>query len=111
GGVAVRGKTFGQCIDAVRALRVDWGPGTVDGVSESDVLRELQASELPMAPALGQTLDQRFTFYFRPGDPLEPNCAVADVRPDRAVIWSSLKTPIWAKQTIANLIGLPQEKV
>ncbi len=125
GGVAVRGKTFGQCIDAVRALRVDWGPGPVDGVSESDVLRELQASELPMAPAVGQTpptlgqtlpalsqtLDQRFTFYFRPGDPLEPNCAVADVRPDRAEIWSSLKTPIWTKQTIANLIGLPQEKV
>jgi isoquinoline 1-oxidoreductase beta subunit len=111
GGVAVRGKTFGQCIDAVRALRVDWGPGTVDAMSESDVLRDLLANELPMAPALGQTLDQRFTFYFRPGDPLEPNCAVADVRSDRAEIWSSLKTPIWAKQTIANLVGLPQEKV
>jgi isoquinoline 1-oxidoreductase beta subunit len=26
-GVAVRGETFGQCIDAVRALRVEWGPG------------------------------------------------------------------------------------
>ena len=25
---------------------------------------------------------QRFTFYFRPGDPLETNCAVADVRAD-----------------------------
>ena len=62
-------------------------------------------------PRSVQTLDQRFTFYFRPGDPLEPNCAVADVRHDRAEIWSSLKTPIWAKQTIANLIGLPQEKV
>jgi isoquinoline 1-oxidoreductase beta subunit len=111
GGVAVRGKTFGQCIDAVRALRVDWGPGTVDGISESDVLRDLLANELPMTPAVGQTLDQRFTFYFRPGDPLEPNCAVADVRHDRAEIWSSLKTPIWVKQTIANLVGLPQEKV
>ena len=27
-GVAVRGTTFGQCIDAVRALDVTWGPGT-----------------------------------------------------------------------------------
>ena len=26
-GVAVRADTFGQCIDAVRAMRVDWAPG------------------------------------------------------------------------------------
>ena len=25
-GVAVRGETFGQCIDALRALDVDWNP-------------------------------------------------------------------------------------
>lgn len=29
-GVAVRGRTFGQCIDAVRALKVTWGPGTAE---------------------------------------------------------------------------------
>ena len=31
-GVAVRAETFGQCIDAVRAMRVDWATGTVDGL-------------------------------------------------------------------------------
>ena len=37
-GVAVRGKTFGQCIDAVRALKVTWNPGTVDKESDKTFL-------------------------------------------------------------------------
>src|SRR4029077_6647712 len=84
GGVAVRATTFGQCIDAIRALQVQWTPGAAVGRSDADVLQDLIDAELPMTPALGQSLDQRFTFYFRPGDPLETNCAVADVRPGSA---------------------------
>ena len=53
GGVAVRATTFGQCIDAIRALDVEWGPGTADGKSDADVLPDLQGAELPMTPALG----------------------------------------------------------
>jgi isoquinoline 1-oxidoreductase subunit beta len=113
GGVAVRARTFGQCIDAIRALKVDWGPGSVDDKSEASVLADLKAAELPLAPAvpLATVLDQRFVFHQRPGDPLEPNCAVADVRGDRAEIWSSLKSPIWAREQIAENLGLPLPKV
>ena len=109
GGVAVRGATFGQCIDAVDALDVDWGPGPVDGKSEADVLSDLKHAELPMTPALplGKTLEKTFTFHFRPGDPLETNCAVADVRGDRAEIWSCLKSPVWAREQLASNLGLP----
>jgi isoquinoline 1-oxidoreductase beta subunit len=111
GGVAVRASTFGQCIDAIRALQVQWGPGTVGNKSDSDVLADLVAAELPMTPALGSTLDQRFTFYFRPGDPLETNCAIADVRPGSAEIFSALKSPIWAQEQLARNLGLPQSSV
>ena len=119
GGVAVRARTFGQCIDAVRALDVDWAPGSVDGKSDADVQADLKQAELPMTPAapstpllpLIKTLDQTFTFSFRPGDPLEPNCAVADVRSGSAEIWSSLKSPIWAKENIAKSLRLPLDKV
>src|SRR5207342_2288001 len=52
-----------------------------------------------------------FTFHFRPGDPLETNCAVADVRSDRAEIWSCLKSPIWAQEQIATILGLSVDKV
>ena len=114
GGVAVRGDTFGQCIDAIRVLSVDWGPGPADGKSDASVLADLKKAELPVPPPvnlLAKTLDQRFTFHFRPGDPLETNCAVADVRPGSAEVWSSLKTPIWAQEQIALDLGLPVSAV
>jgi isoquinoline 1-oxidoreductase beta subunit len=113
GGVAVRAKTFGQCIDAIRKLRVKWGPGSVDDKTEASVLADLKAAELPLPPAvpLTEAIDETFTFYQRPGDPLEPNCAVADVRANRAEIWSSLKSPIWAKENIAASLGLPVSDV
>ncbi len=111
GGVAVRASTFGECIDAIRALQVQWAPGPAVGRSDADVLQELVDAELPMTPAVGQALDQRFTFYFRPGDPLETNCAVADVRTGSAEIWSAMKSPIYFQETAATILGLPVSSV
>lgn len=114
-GVAVRARTFGQCIDAVRALDVRWNEGPVEGQSDRDVLAELRAAELPLAaPAdhpLAKTLEADFTFYFRSNSALEPNCAIADVRRDRAEIWSGLKSPITAQEEIAARLGLPVDRV
>src|SRR3954470_22289437 len=112
GGVAVRAKTFGQCIDAVRALQVDWAPGPAVGKSDATVLADLKAAERPMTPAPpGDAIEEVFTFHFRPGDPLETNAAVADVRADKAEIWSSLKSPIWTKQTLSTILGLSQDAI
>jgi isoquinoline 1-oxidoreductase subunit beta len=114
GGVAVRGQTFGQCIDAIDALKVAWGSGSADGKSEKDVLADLAKAELPLTPRLdplAKSLEAVFTFHFRPGDPLETNCALADVRSDSAEVWSSLKTPIFAQEQIAENLGLPVDKV
>jgi isoquinoline 1-oxidoreductase beta subunit len=111
GGVAVRATTFGQCIDAIQALQVQWAAGPAVGSSDADVLAELIDAELPMTPALGQILDQRFTFYFRPGDPLETNCAIADVTAAGAEIWSAMKSPIYFQETVAGILGLPVSAV
>ena len=115
-GVAVRADTFGQCIDAVRAMRVDWAPGPVAGLSDQDVVNELKAAELPLAavpdvPPLAQSVESSFVFHFRSNSALDTNAAIADVRADRAEIWSALKTPIAAQAAIAEAIGLPQGKV
>ncbi|WP_433468961.1 molybdopterin cofactor-binding domain-containing protein [Spirillospora sp. CA-128828] len=112
-GVAVRGDTFGQCIDALRALEVTWGPGTVDGESDTTVLAKLRKAALPMAvpPQLSKTIDAEFVFAFASNSPLEPDSAIADVRKDRAEIWASLKVPIVAQQDIAKRLGLPQHAV
>ncbi|MFF0752834.1 molybdopterin cofactor-binding domain-containing protein [Streptomyces sp. NPDC004267] len=110
-GVAVRGRTFGQCIDAVRALKVDWGPGTAEGASDATVLAELRRAELPLVvpplDLLTKSVDARFTFHFASNSALETNCAVADVRPGSAEIWASLKAPIVAQEKIALQLGLP----
>ncbi|MDT4939808.1 MAG: isoquinoline 1-oxidoreductase subunit beta [Pseudonocardiales bacterium] len=108
-GVAVRGATFGQCIDAVRALNVTWGPGSEDGQSDATVLAELKRAEIPLAvPNLGaNTVEGSFTFHFRSNSPLETNCAIADVRAHSAEIWSPLKSPIAAQEQIALMLGMP----
>ncbi|MFJ3906818.1 molybdopterin cofactor-binding domain-containing protein [Streptomyces sp. NPDC090025] len=110
-GVAVRARTFGQCIDAVRALKVTWGPGTAEGASDATVRDKLRKAELPLVvPALDlltKSVDARFTFHFASNGALETNCAVADVRPGSAEIWASLKSPIVAQEKIALQLGLP----
>jgi len=109
GGVAVRAQTFGQCIDAIQVLDVTWAAGPVDGMSESDVATQLAADELPLTPAIpvGTSIETLFTFNFRPGDPLETNCAIANVTSTSAEIWSSLKSPIWGQEQLAEILGLP----
>ncbi|MFJ1609663.1 molybdopterin cofactor-binding domain-containing protein [Streptomyces sp. NPDC088253] len=114
-GVAVRAETFGQCIDAVRALDVEWNPGPVAGESDETILARLRKAELPLTvpkvPLLAGTVEADFTFMFRSSAALEPNCAIADVRSDRATVWAGLKVPIVAQGDIAKAVGLPQNAV
>ncbi|WP_338051786.1 molybdopterin cofactor-binding domain-containing protein [Pseudonocardia acidicola] len=112
-GVAVAAETFGQCIDAVRALEVDWGPGVVDGESDDTVIEKLRAAQIPLPPAVpgAKVVENEFVFAFRSGSPLETNCAVADVRDGKAEVWSGFKVPITAQAEIALLLGIPQTAV
>ncbi|GAB2762514.1 molybdopterin-dependent oxidoreductase [Nocardioides salsibiostraticola] len=114
-GVAVRASTFGQCIDAIRKMKVDWNPGSVEGENDKTILARLRKAELPMivpnVPLLAEQVDADFTFTFRSSAALEPYCAIADVRKDRAEIWAGLKVPILAQQNIAREVGLPQDAV
>ncbi|MFL6061330.1 MAG: molybdopterin cofactor-binding domain-containing protein [Marmoricola sp.] len=114
-GVAVRAHTFGQCIDAVRALQVSWNPGSVEGESDATILAKLRKAEIPLVvpkvPVLTQTVDAKFEFMFRSSAALEPNCAIADVRADHAVVWAGLKSPIVAQGEIAKALGMPVGKV
>jgi isoquinoline 1-oxidoreductase beta subunit len=112
-GVAVVAETFGQAMAARDALRITWGKGTIDTLSDADIGDKLRAATLPLSPlaALTPHIDAEFDFAFVPHAPMETNSAVADVRADRAEIWAGLKTPIIAAQTIATELGLPQSKV
>lgn len=112
-GVAVVADTFGQALDGKNALDVSWGPGTVDALSDADIRGKLKAATAPLVvpPLLTRYLDAEFDFAFVSHAPLETNSAVADVRSDRAEVWSGLKSPIVAQQTIAAALGLPVDRV
>ncbi|GAA3918895.1 molybdopterin-dependent oxidoreductase [Streptomyces lacrimifluminis] len=112
-GIAVVAETFGQARDAKEALDVTWGAGTVDALSDADIKAKLKAANAPLAVpgVLVKRVDAEFDFAFASHAPLETNSAVADVRPDRAEIWSGLKSPIVAQAAIAKAVGLPVDKV
>ena len=112
-GVAVMAETFGQALDGKNALDVTWNAGTVDGENNTSIKKKLQAAALPFVvpPLLTQHVDGEFDFVMASHAPMESNSAVADVRADSATIWAGLKSPILAKQTIAQELGLPENKV
>ncbi|HVV76701.1 MAG TPA: molybdopterin cofactor-binding domain-containing protein [Mycobacteriales bacterium] len=114
-GVAVRGRTFGQCIDAVRALKVTWADGPVGHASDADIIAALHKNEIPLAvpdvSPLAKTIDVAFTFSFASNSPLETGTAIADVRSKSAEVWACLKAPIVAQQAIAEKIGMPLDAV
>ncbi|MFJ5550924.1 molybdopterin cofactor-binding domain-containing protein [Streptomyces sp. NPDC093225] len=112
-GVAVVAETFGQALDAKAALQVSWGPGPADDLSDAGIRSKLRAATPAplLPPLLTPYVDAEFDFAFVSHAPMETNCAVADVREDRAEIWSGLKSPIVARETIAAALGLPLGKV
>jgi isoquinoline 1-oxidoreductase beta subunit len=114
-GVAIRGRTFGQVIDAVRALKVSWGPGSVDHITVDHLKSELASVALPFADTAvtgaSKELTRRFTFHFASNSPLEPNCAIARVSKTKAEIWGSLKVPIVAQKLISEKVGLQPDQV
>lgn len=112
-GVAVVAETFGQALDAKEALVVEWDDGPMAGESDETIRERLRGVQLPMAPAtpLAQAVEGEFDFAFVSHAPLETNTAIADVRPDGADVWAGCKTPVVAQQTIADVLGLPEESV
>ena len=113
-GVAVRGETFGQCIDAIEALDVDLGPGhggrrvRRDRAGEAARRRSCRWPCRRCWPRRSTPTSLRVRQQQRRW---RPNCAIADVRPDSAEIWASLKSPIVAQQDIAAQLGLPIDAV
>ncbi|MGJ7603626.1 xanthine dehydrogenase family protein molybdopterin-binding subunit [Variovorax sp. LT1R20] len=112
-GVAVMAETFGQAWAAVNALDVTWTAGPVAGESNASIQQKLKSALLPfLLPPLGAlTVEGEFEFAAVSHCPMETECAIADVRADRAEIWSGLQSPIVTQQAIAIELGLPLDKV
>lgn len=112
-GVAIAAETFGQAQAARDALQISWNAGPVAALSDKDIRAKLAKAALPFVvpPLLTNHVDATFDFAFVSHAPMEVLSAVADVRPDGAEVWSALKSPIIAQQTIAATLGLPESSV
>ncbi|MGQ0625866.1 MAG: molybdopterin cofactor-binding domain-containing protein [Sporichthyaceae bacterium] len=113
-GVAVRAKTFGQCIDAVRALKVEWSASSNAGKNSDDYVEQVNSLLLGMLPPLpgGTVIEETTTHQFRSSSPLETNCAIADVREDQATLYLATKIPnTWVERIAVELLGMPLDKV
>ena len=108
-GVAVMADTFGEAWAAANALDITWGDGPIKGQTNETIQASLKKSILPFAiPSLGSlTIDGEFEMAAASHAPLEVDCAIADVRADRAEIWAGLQSPIITQQAIAMDLGLP----
>jgi isoquinoline 1-oxidoreductase subunit beta len=112
-GVAITAKTFDQALKARSAVKVVWGPGTVDGVSDADIESRLSAAIPPMTPSLPltQRVDATFTFAFVNHAPMEVGSAVADVKAGSAEVWVASKSPTGAQSAVADAVGLSADQV
>jgi CO/xanthine dehydrogenase Mo-binding subunit len=112
--------------DAVRAARqltATWSPGKglpdqaqlyADIRAAAVVREETLATRGDAAAALaagGRTLAAAYQWPIQSHASMGPSCAVADVRPDRATIWTGSQATHRFRITLARLLGLPPERI
>jgi CO/xanthine dehydrogenase Mo-binding subunit len=114
-----------DAVRAARALRVEWSPGTglpdhaalADAVRATRVVRDQdvarQGDLAPLgAPGPGvRTLAATYWWPVQTHGSLGPSCGVADVRPDRATIWTSSQATHRFRAAFARILGLPPARV
>jgi CO/xanthine dehydrogenase Mo-binding subunit len=111
-----------QAVQAARQLKVDWGPGRELSVQESfyDTMRK-QPSEDSLLVDSKDVEDQlsrastvmraTYTYPYQMHGSVGTSCAVADVKSDRATIWSATQSVYPTRSIVAKILALPLENV
>ena len=114
-----------SAIRAARALKAKWtgGGGLPDYSKEFDAMRASQIvrdqeiakrgdlSALSAPPAGTRTLSASYRWPMQTHGSIGPSCGVADVRADRATVWSSSQNTLGFQETCARLLGLDRQRV
>src|SRR6266446_6548176 len=124
GGIAVLADNSWAAIQGRKALAVKWDEGPAAKESSADLHKQFLAnaakpgkvvrndgdadSALASSP---KKIEAAYEFPFAPHACMEPmNCTV-HIRPDGAEAWVPTQAPQWAQGVIAQVSGLPPEKV
>jgi CO/xanthine dehydrogenase Mo-binding subunit len=112
-----------DAIRAAKTLRVTWKSEATlpaqadlyDALRKARVVRDeptFAKGDVPQALAAAATrLEADYHFPYQLHGMIGPSCAVADVRADRATIWSGSQWVQGDRDDIATLLGLPQDQV
>ncbi len=123
--VAVVAEREWNAVRAAERLKTRWTGGTplpehdsvIDGLRSKPVVREqavTKRGDLAALDAPGpgvRTISASYGWPLQSHGSLGPACGVADVRADRATIWSSTQGPHQYQSIFARILGLPRERV
>jgi nicotinate dehydrogenase subunit B len=115
-----------SAVRAARSLRAQWSgarglpdhAALFDAVRATRVLRDdtpVARGDLsalaPRAAPGGRVLTATYEWPMQSHASMGPGCAVADVRPDRATIWTSSQATHRFRETFAGILKLPPQQV
>lgn len=113
-----------DAVKAARALKVEWSkvePPFPDYEALYDHIRQAKAVTSQTLANAGKpdeafaagakVIQAEYEWPFQSHASLGPACAVADVRPDAATVWSGSQKPHAVREGVAGILGLPVEKV
>src|SRR6202522_2723559 len=120
--VGVVAQTQYQAVIAARKLVVQWNPGPALPAQNTffehlqqqpshDALSVDSQNVDTQLAAAGTVLRARYTYPYQMHGSLGASCAVADVKPDGATIWSPTQSAYPTRSVVATLLGLPPESV
>ena len=119
--VGVVAETQYQAVLAARQLVVQWNPGPALPAQNSffehlqqqpshDALSvDSQDLDTRLATA-GSVVRARYTYPYQMHGSVGASCALADVKPDGATIWSATQSAYPTRSVVAMLLGLPLEQ-
>ncbi|HEY1241864.1 MAG TPA: molybdopterin cofactor-binding domain-containing protein, partial [Bryobacteraceae bacterium] len=110
-------------VRAARELKAEWSdwqglPGSSDlprslrsGAVERDETLVSRGDSAAALPAAAKQLSATYYWPFQSHGSLGPSCAVAEVRPDGATVWSASQGAHGLRATLARTFGIPQNKL
>ncbi len=123
--VGVVAKTEWAAIKAARALKVTWSEPATKMPANPDALfayikntksfrDQVAVNKGDPGTALSQAskkYEATYRWPFQLHGMIGPSCAVADVRKDRATIWTGTQGPFRTRKAVADLLGFPEKNV
>ena len=111
------------CVRAMRALKAQWSDGK--GLpAQGELTKSLREGPFlahdaivkkgdPAAPASAGAVELKASYYWpiHTHGSTGPSCAIADVKPDSATIWTASQGTHGNQKSFARFLGLPLDKV